>query len=91
MALAEVCGINSIINFNKNRETDGINDYDNFSNFINNAELAVPPYPNVSTIKNKCLRKCTIMHLLVKIRFQKSTTKLTLFSMDVNIFDCFFL
>lgn len=47
MALAEICGLN---NFDfRNKETVFENDVSRFSkNFMNNAELAVPPFYNVS-------------------------------------------
>lgn len=50
MALAEVCGLNSFVDFNVSRNEDNytqeIQAYSR--NFINNAQLAVPPYMNVS-------------------------------------------
>lgn len=50
MALAEVCGLNSFVDFNATRERDYYSqDIEAYSrNFINNAQLAVPPYINVS-------------------------------------------
>lgn len=52
MALAEVCGLNSFVDFNVSREEDNYSrQVEKYSgNFINNVQLAVPPYINVSNL-----------------------------------------
>lgn len=50
MALAEVCGLNSYVDFNSLQETDKLpGEIERYTrNFTNNVQLAVPPYINVS-------------------------------------------
>ena len=48
MALAEVCGLNSFVNFKKSSENEDVECEIDVANFCNNLQLAVPPYANVS-------------------------------------------
>lgn len=50
MALAEVCGLNSYVDFNFLQEKDKLpGEIEKYTrNFTNNVQLAVPPYINVS-------------------------------------------
>lgn len=50
MALAEVCGLNSFVNFKTTEENENVDSEIDFRNFSNNLQLAVPPYANVSTL-----------------------------------------
>lgn len=52
MALAEVCGLNNIVNFNSFNENNQLqHEIESYSrNFGNNLSLAVPPYANVSKV-----------------------------------------
>lgn len=54
MALAEVCDLKSFVDFNNSREEDYyLREIQGYSkNFINNAQLAIPPYINVSKLYN---------------------------------------
>jgi len=49
MALAEVCGINSVVDFSYSRENKIDDEIERYTkNFTNNLQLAVPPFVNVS-------------------------------------------
>lgn len=67
MALAEVCGLNSFVDFNITGEKDCLSqEFETYTgNFINNAQLAVPPYTNVSKLFKTFIfySAMTILHL----------------------------
>jgi len=53
MALAEVCGINSVVDFSYSRENKIDDEIEGYTkNFTNNLQLAVPPFVNVSVREN---------------------------------------
>lgn len=74
MALAEVCGLNSFVDFNNTREkgyfSQEIEAYS--KNFINHAQLAVPPYANVSEL----LETLVLLHFALS-KFAKSCTRIS--------------
>ncbi|XP_012281101.1 proteasome subunit beta type-5 [Orussus abietinus] len=78
MALAEVCGINSIVDFNSVSEYDKSQEHvlSYTKNFLNNLDLALPPFPssadNLSSFTNGV--DDTGKH--IKIKFDHGTTTL---------------
>jgi hypothetical protein len=66
MALEGLCGVNSrmrVSSFKRDQKCDSEVEYYS-RNFINNFELAVPPYGNVSTKLCQnfcCIERCKIM------------------------------
>lgn len=60
MALVELCGLNEKINL---RPVDSLTSFDNdilnySANFVNNAQLATPPFANVSSSPYFVLNHC---------------------------------
>ncbi|XP_034945832.1 proteasome subunit beta type-5 [Chelonus insularis] len=78
MALAEVCGINSIVNFNHSKEYDllnnGIPNY--VHNFTNNVSLAMPPvFPQADNV-NQFPSTTNDSTEKISIKFDHGTTTL---------------
>ncbi|KAF3430387.1 hypothetical protein E2986_10025 [Frieseomelitta varia] len=78
MALAEVCGLNSFVDFNVSRNEDNytqeIQAYSR--NFINNAQLAVPPYMNPAAKLSQLAEGTDEAGKHLKIKFDHGTTTL---------------
>ncbi|XP_043264549.1 proteasome subunit beta type-5 [Colletes gigas] len=78
MALAEVCGLNSFIDYNTSRDEDifsrEIELYK--GNFINNLQLAVPPYVNPAEHLARLADGTDETGRQIKIKFDHGTTTL---------------
>ncbi|XP_071864594.1 proteasome beta5 subunit [Bombus fervidus] len=78
MALAEVCGLNSFVDFNVSREEDNYSrQVETYSrNFINNVQLAVPPYINPAEKLAQLAEGTDEAGKHLKIKFDHGTTTL---------------
>ncbi|XP_003700810.1 proteasome beta5 subunit [Megachile rotundata] len=78
MALAEVCGLDKFVNFNAVREKDQFSqEIEAYSrNFVNNAQLAVPPYLNPAETLGKFAEGTDETGKHLKIKFDHGTTTL---------------
>ncbi|XP_043580909.1 proteasome subunit beta type-5 [Bombus pyrosoma] len=78
MALAEVCGLNSFVDFNVSREEDNYSrQVEIYSgNFINNVQLAVPPYINPAEKLAQLAEGTDEAGKHLKIKFDHGTTTL---------------
>ncbi|KZC14130.1 PREDICTED: proteasome subunit beta type-5 [Dufourea novaeangliae] len=78
MALAEVCGLNSFVDFNATREKDYFSqEIEAYSrNFINHVQLAVPPYRNPAENLARLADGTDETGKHLKIKFDHGTTTL---------------
>ncbi|XP_076175394.1 proteasome beta5 subunit [Ptiloglossa arizonensis] len=78
MALAEVCGLNSFVDFNITGEKDCLSqEFETYTgNFINNAQLAVPPYTNPAENLARLAEATDETGKHLKINFDHGTTTL---------------
>ncbi|XP_029048539.1 proteasome subunit beta type-5 [Osmia bicornis bicornis] len=78
MALAEVCGLNSFVDFNNSREKNYFSqDIETYSkNFINNALLAAPPYLDPAEKLGQFAEGSDETGRHLKIKFDHGTTTL---------------
>ncbi|XP_060821612.1 proteasome subunit beta type-5 [Bombus pascuorum] len=78
MALAEVCGLNSFVDFNVSREEDNYSrQVETYSrNFTNNVQLAVPPYINPAEKLAQLAEGTDEAGKHLKIKFDHGTTTL---------------
>ncbi|XP_033329750.1 proteasome beta5 subunit [Megalopta genalis] len=78
MALAEVCGLKSFVDFNAVREKDNFSrEIEAYSgNFINNVQLAVPPYINPAETLARIAEGTDETGKHLKIKFDHGTTTL---------------
>ncbi|CAD1470844.1 unnamed protein product [Heterotrigona itama] len=78
MALAEVCGLNSFVDFNVSRNEDNYaQEIEAYSrNFINNGQLAVPPYINPAEKLSHLAEGTDEAGKHLKIKFDHGTTTL---------------
>ncbi|XP_076659671.1 proteasome beta5 subunit [Halictus rubicundus] len=78
MALAEVCGLKSFVDFNATREKDNFSrEIEAYSrNFINNTQLALPPYINPAENLARLVEGTDETGKQIKIKFDHGTTTL---------------
>ncbi|XP_003694700.1 proteasome subunit beta type-5 [Apis florea] len=78
MALAEICGLKSFVDFNTSHEEDYyLREIEGYSkNFINNAQLAIPPYINPAEKLAQFAEAPDEAGKHLKIRFDHGTTTL---------------
>ncbi|XP_076296420.1 proteasome beta5 subunit [Lasioglossum baleicum] len=78
MALAEVCGLKSFVDFNATREKDDFSrEIEAYSrNFINNTQLALPPYINPAENLARLTEGTDETGRQIKIKFDHGTTTL---------------
>ncbi|XP_014203713.1 proteasome subunit beta type-5 [Copidosoma floridanum] len=76
MALAELCGLNSIINLNNSQQIDGFHHEIEFQNFTNSMALAIPPYGNPADFLGQLAKETDGSGQHLKIKFDHGTTTL---------------